>query len=668
MKNNILPALFIIAISLPLTGQSTAHEINEKLGRGINFGNCFEFSGASGNIIKEAYPGLISAFGFNSVRIPVRWSDWASHTFPYTIESEFMDSVKRVVDWSLENNLMVVLNIHHFDEIFDDPDAYEEMLIYLWAQITEVFQGYSDSLLFEILNEPHANLDAAKWNNMFPAVIDTIRHYNPTRKLVIGPPDWNSAGSVDKLTWPENDTNLILTVHYYNPFEFTHQGASWVDNANEWLGTTWDSTQSQLNAIVNDFSKVSTFSETRDVPVYVGEFGAYSMAGMDSRKKWTAACARTFESLGFSWAYWEFLAGFGVYDPGNAIWINPLLNALTEQTDPGSVPPDPWEVANGDFSNDISGWTLQLTGDQVSATVSAETGIGTFDITQTDGTNWHIQFFQYGIELKQGGTYRYSFDAWSDAPGTQMFTYIGRNSDPWDFYWDGNTPSLPVEPEHYSFDFTMNKATDPNARVVFDFGMETGVIYIDNVKIEPLSLPVMVESIALNNGSGLIDEQEGMLQISVTVLPDDAYNDTVVWEIMSGASLATVNGDGMVRATGSGNGTVTVRATAADGSGVFAETTITISNQDTRVNRDRVLELCAWIHDGVLYYDLPFEGEKGILTFFSAKGEVLIIENLDSTEDRTGNISLSNLNPGIYMVQFVSNKRNAVKKVVCTRH
>jgi len=664
MKKRLLNALLIL-LPVCLSAQNSAFEINEKLTRGINLGNCLEAprNQSWGNEIREEYPQLIAEFGFDAVRIPVRWSDWANESVPYTIEQHFVDSVKRVVDWCMENELMVVLNIHHFEEIFDDPNGYEEMLIYLWGQISEVFIGYSDSLLFELLNEPHGSLDADTWNQMFPRVIDTIRHSNPTRKLVIGPPDYNSAGSVDKLIWPENDTNLILTVHYYNPFQFTHQGASWVDGSEAWIGNTWDSTLSQRNAIANDFNKVTTFAETHNVPVYVGEFGAYSAADMVSRRKWTATCARTFESKGFSWAYWEFLSGFGVYDPGDQIWRNDLLNALTEQIDPASIPPEPWEASNADFSNGLAGWSFQTLGEEVVAEANADTGVAEFHISQTDDTFWHIQFIQGGLEFIQGAEYRYSFDAWSAEDGAKLSTSIGRNSDPYDSYWGGATETLSMEKKNFSFDFTMEKPTDANSRVVFNLGFTPGVIFIDNVNIEKLADPVWVTGIVVSAGSAVIDTYQGSLLCSVDVAPGDAYNDSVSWSLTSGSSLATLDEFGLLTATGDDDGTVTVRATATDGSGVYGEVTVTLVNQN--VGRPEQLHgrLNAWFNQHQLICELPRESGFRRISLIGLTGS-----RLKTVFPETGRtrevIDLEDISPGIYFLEYFDGKQSEIIKLV----
>ena len=72
---------------------------------------------------------------------------------------------------------------------------------------------------------------------------------------MIGPSNWNSINSLNTLEIP-NDENLIITVHYYSPFEFTHQGANWVEDSDRWMGTTWDATNTQKELIDKDIAIV----------------------------------------------------------------------------------------------------------------------------------------------------------------------------------------------------------------------------------------------------------------------------------------------------------------------------------------------------------------------------------------------------------------------------
>lgn len=305
-------------------------EQNRRLGRGVNLGNALEAprEGEWGVVLQEEYFSLIKGAGFESVRIPIRWSTHASLTPPYTIDETFFERVDWAVEQALQNDLQVVINMHHYEEIFKEPAAHQERFLALWEQIAAHYKDYPDSLVFEPLNEPNNKLTARLWNDLLIEVLKRIRQTNPDRNVIIGPADWNSLYKLNELKLPEDDRHIIVTFHYYLPFQFTHQGAEWVEGSAAWLGTTWTGTPAQHSALERDLDQAARWAEKNSRPLYLGEFGAYSKAEMDSRARWTEAVARQAEARGMSWAYWEFCAGFGIYDPQLKIWIKPLLNAL----------------------------------------------------------------------------------------------------------------------------------------------------------------------------------------------------------------------------------------------------------------------------------------------------------------------------------------------------
>lgn len=136
---------------------------------------------------------------------------------------------------------------------------------------------------------------------------------------------------------PEELAKLHLDLHSpphcYDPFHFTHQGAEWVSGSRAWLGTTWQGTSSEEQAIIHDVDLAARWAEAHNRPIYLGEFGAYSKADMNSRALWTRFVARQAEERDMSWAYWAFCAGFGVYDRSKKAWNEPILEALIPQED-----------------------------------------------------------------------------------------------------------------------------------------------------------------------------------------------------------------------------------------------------------------------------------------------------------------------------------------------
>lgn len=333
--------LLIVAATAILVARTSAEEAglldgshiaNKRLGRGINLGNALDAprEGEWGVTLKPEYFKAIHEAGFQTVRLPVKWSAHAQPGTPYTIDPVFAQRVDWAIDQALANHLNIIVNVHHYDEMNSEPDKHLPRLIGLWEQIAARYKDRPAGVYFELLNEPHAKLDEAKWNAAIPRLLKVVRKTNSTRPVILGPAQWNSIGSLDRLELPKDDPNLILTVHFYDPFEFTHQGASWAKGADRWKGRKWSGSGAEQNVIRQQLKKASQWAKERNRPVFLGEFGAFQVAEMDSRARWTRFLAREAEKLGFSWAYWEFCSGFGVYDPQALAWRRPLRAALLE--------------------------------------------------------------------------------------------------------------------------------------------------------------------------------------------------------------------------------------------------------------------------------------------------------------------------------------------------
>ena len=250
-------------------------------------------------------------------------------TAPYTIDAKFMERVAWALGQAKSNSLAAVLNMHHYNELEQSPDKETARFIAMWHQIAERFKDAPDDVSFEIYNEPSASLNSDKWNALFPQVLKEIRQSNAHRIVVIGPVEWNSIRNLSKLTLPANDHDLLVTVHYYEPFHFTHQGASWAGpESKTWLGTKWTDSKEERGNIIRDFDVASKWADSERRPIYLGEFGSINEGDMASREKWTKAVREEANRRHFSTAYWEFCASFGAYDATKKEWRQPLLDAL----------------------------------------------------------------------------------------------------------------------------------------------------------------------------------------------------------------------------------------------------------------------------------------------------------------------------------------------------
>ena len=300
------------------------------LRRGVNLGNMLEApdEGQWGLFVKEEYFDLIKEAGFDFVRLPVRWNTHAQQEAPYRIDADFFTRVDEVVNWALERDLAIIVDFHHYEEMMRDPWSSRERFLGIWRQVAEHYKDYPSNVVFELLNEPNDQLNASLWNQYLLEALAVVRETNPRRDVVIGPASWNAYDWVSTLDVPD-DEHLIVTFHYYLPFQFTHQGAEWVEGSGPWLGTTWAATDAEKAEISAHFDSVLYWAQRHNnVRILLGEFGAYSRADLPSRLRWTEFIAPEAERHGFAWAYWEFASGFGIYDPAAKVWREDLLNAL----------------------------------------------------------------------------------------------------------------------------------------------------------------------------------------------------------------------------------------------------------------------------------------------------------------------------------------------------
>jgi len=323
----------------------TAAEAAARLGRGVNLGNALEapdYEGEWGMYIEDEFFQLIADAGFDSVRLPVRWDTRAGSASPWTIDPAFFDRVDHLVDLATAADLAIIIDFHHFEDLYADPTGNRDRFLALWNQIAAHYADAPREVFFELQNEPHDALTTALWNDLLADTLDVVRATNPDRMVVVGPGMWNSAWELGNLKLPE-DPSLIGTFHMYEPFQFTHQGADWVGGSDAWLGTTWDGSPGDVEPIQQVMDLASAWSDDTGVPLLMGEFGSYEKADMESRISWTGYVRAEAERRGFAWSYWEFGAGFGLYDRDSGVWRTGLVDALipdsgdTFSDDDGSV-------------------------------------------------------------------------------------------------------------------------------------------------------------------------------------------------------------------------------------------------------------------------------------------------------------------------------------------
>jgi endoglucanase len=284
-------------------------------GRGINLGGAFDRrDGRRGWEVRGEHLDAIAAAGFSHVRLPVRWAETP------------LEPVAAVIGAAWARGLAVVVTNHHDDETMADPAGARGRLTELWEQLATHFLDARGSLAFELLNEPRISVEA--WNELLPPLVGAVRSIDAERPLVVGGVDMSSVGGLRGLELPD-DEHLVATIHYYEPFAFTHQGADWEPGSEAWLGTRWGSDADRA-AVTGDLEAAVAWAAGYGVPLYAGEFGALATADRESRVRWTRWVREQLDSLAIPWAYWDFATDFGAYDLERGAWREHLLGALID--------------------------------------------------------------------------------------------------------------------------------------------------------------------------------------------------------------------------------------------------------------------------------------------------------------------------------------------------
>ncbi len=327
----LIASLFIagLAFSYPSQAQSVTAGIQcTKLGRGVNilgYDHAFWKDRTKGRF-KESYFKMIKDAGFSSVRVnlyPFSFMDK-----DHKLDPSWLKSLDWVVEKGLKSDLMVILDLHEFTAMADDPEAKKDMFLSFWKQVAPRYKDKPGNVVFEILNEPNQKLTVDMWNDFLIEAMSIIRQTNPDRTLIIGPGNWNGIESLNTLKLPEKDRNIVVTVHFYHPMRFTHQGAPWAKEYKNLSGIQWKGTDAEKEEVESKLKLAADWSGQNKRPVFLGEFGAYDRGDMDSRARYTAFVARTAEKFNFCWAYWQFDSDFIVYNIEKEAWVTPILNAL----------------------------------------------------------------------------------------------------------------------------------------------------------------------------------------------------------------------------------------------------------------------------------------------------------------------------------------------------
>ena len=313
---------------------SNAEQANRLLARTINLGlNLGAPAEASWTVqLGSADLNRCAQAGFTAVRLVVSLAQHCSPTDPVQFEPVVLDRINHVIEGASERGLAVVVANAIDPELMSDPAGQRDRLIAFARQLAAGLSHHGPAVILEPLSEPQGALDPL-WNDYLPGLIGAVREADTQRTVVIGPRSYNNARFLGELTLPDDEQNLVVTIHHYWPIRFTMQGEAWLGSTEvgdpaDWLGTTWDGTPEQQAELEAGFDAVASYARARQRPVFVGEFGTTNNADIASRVRWTRFNRELAERHGLSWGCWSYAPSFSIYDTTRSRWHHDLLDAL----------------------------------------------------------------------------------------------------------------------------------------------------------------------------------------------------------------------------------------------------------------------------------------------------------------------------------------------------
>ncbi|WP_017687729.1 cellulase family glycosylhydrolase [Paenibacillus sp. PAMC 26794] len=230
------------------------------------------------------------AKGFDSIRIPM--TAYTRYTLGadghYVIHSEWLAKYKQVVDWAVDADLYVMINLHHDSwtwlSNWDGNKASEEYKRYvdLWTQLANHFKNEPERVMFETMNEPYFENDTGtitkqdKLDMINQAAYDVIRSSggnNATRMIVL--PTYSTSADMDKANAAYhfiaglNDPNLIATVHFYSDWVFSgNLGRTGFDE--KLYDGVQDTPRSNIDQMFNTLNHALI---SKGIGVVIGEYG-----------------------------------------------------------------------------------------------------------------------------------------------------------------------------------------------------------------------------------------------------------------------------------------------------------------------------------------------------------------------------------------------------------
>ena len=354
----------LVAALLPLarvaqaqTTLPTAVQVASQIKVGWNIGNtmeaqCGENAWGNPNVTQQLIDS-VKAAGFNAVRIPTAWDCHANQT-TFVIDPAWMARVKQVVDYAINDNMYVIMNIHWDDGWLENHVTYADQVAVnarqktYWTQIANYFKAYDEHLIFAGTNEVHQDYGEptaeyiAVQQSYLQTFVDAVRATggnNASRTLAVQTYNTNMWHGLHYFTMPTDTiaNRLMVEVHYYDPYDYTLNGSgpclAWGAPYTQYAACSW----AQEPYVDDLFHQVKAKWVDAGIPVFIGEYTVAVRPNLDlaSRLYWLRYINAAAIANGIKTFFWDTGDASGVFNRNTgAITDQSALNAIVQ----GAVP------------------------------------------------------------------------------------------------------------------------------------------------------------------------------------------------------------------------------------------------------------------------------------------------------------------------------------------
>jgi len=343
--NPVTPPVDGVLSSIEITNPLQA-KAAQYLTRGSNITNWLEQVKFTGFTYDESYVVKMAQAGFKALRLPidldlyVASSTGTGSTLAITVSDDLFMILDNFNTWTKTHGLSLTIDYHQYSTLLDlsNPDSVTTAIA-LWGKVAEHFATEPrQDLFFELLNEPELSFTGTdptqvQWTVIAEQMIAAIRATDKVHTVIFGDVQWYGIDTLSTRE-PLTDTNVIYAIHDYDPFIFTHQGASWANmasthdipypySADRWsqyysdlgynsLMDPWILGQAQNyyttgthSAVRNHILDAKRWAVKYNVPVICNEFGAYDAASrLEDRARYYTDVVGIFDELAIPWQVW----------------------------------------------------------------------------------------------------------------------------------------------------------------------------------------------------------------------------------------------------------------------------------------------------------------------------------------------------------------------------